>query len=77
MKQDKENNNNLEAGEEQLHELIKQAGEEVRLRNNEALARHLKMPQAAVAEGVERRKKSTKALASQKNLWAIRNRSLR
>ena len=47
-----------EAGEEQLNELIKQAGNEARARKKEALARHLKMLQAAVAEGVARRKNS-------------------
>jgi endonuclease III len=50
------NNQMQEAGEEQLNELIKQAGNEVRARKKEALARHLKMLQAAVDEGVARRK---------------------
>lgn len=47
-----------EAGEEQLNELIKQAGKEARSRKKEAFARHVKMLHAAVAEGVARRKNS-------------------
>ncbi len=50
------NNKTREAGEEQLNELIKLAGNEVRSQNKEALAQHLKRLQAAVAEGVARRK---------------------
>ena len=50
------NNQNQEPGEEQLNELIKQAGNEARARKKKAWARHLEMLQAAVAEGVARRK---------------------
>ncbi|MCP4149773.1 MAG: hypothetical protein GY757_18655 [bacterium] len=48
-----------EAGEEQLNELIKQAGNEARSRKKKAVARHLKRLQAAVDEGVARWKSST------------------
>ena len=57
MKEELDENNQIqEAGEEELNELIKQAGNEARSRKKEALARHLKKLQAAVAEGVARRK---------------------
>jgi hypothetical protein len=59
MKEGLDKNNQIqEVGEEQLNELIKQAGNEARSRKKKALARHLKMLQAAVAEGVARRKNS-------------------
>ena len=59
MKEGSDKNNQIqEAGEEQLNELIKQAGKEARARKKEALARHLKMLKAAVVEGVARRKNS-------------------
>lgn len=45
-----------EAGVEQLNELMKLVGEEVRARSKKAKARHLERLQAAVAEGVARRK---------------------
>ena len=54
------NNEIQEAGEEQLNEHIKLAGKEARSRRKEALARHVKMREAAVAEGVARRKIKTK-----------------
>jgi hypothetical protein len=54
--QDELDKNNQEAGEEQLHELIKQAGNEARSRKKQVSERHLEMLQAAVAEGVARRK---------------------
>lgn len=55
---DYQNNKHQEVGEEQLTALIKQAGDEARARKREALNRHLKMLQAAIAEGVSRRKDS-------------------
>lgn len=59
MKEGLDKNNQIqEAGEEQLNELIKQAGNEARTRQKEAWARHLEMLRAAVAEGVARRKNS-------------------
>ena len=59
MKEGSDKNNQIpEAGEEQLNELIKQAGNEARSRKKEAFERHLKMLEAAVAEGVARRKNS-------------------
>ncbi len=59
MKEGLDKNNQIqEAGEEQLNELIKEAGNEARARRKEAWARHLEMLQAAVAEGVARRKNS-------------------
>jgi vacuolar-type H+-ATPase subunit H len=45
-----------EPGEEQLNELIKQAGNQARARKKDALIRHQKMLQDAVSEGVSRRK---------------------
>jgi hypothetical protein len=57
MKEELDENNQIqEAGEEELNELIKQAGNEARSRKKEALERHLKMLQTAVAEGMARRK---------------------
>ncbi len=47
-----------EAGEEQLNALIKQAGDEARLRKRKALERHFKMLRSVVAEGMSRRKES-------------------
>ncbi len=45
-----------EPGEEQLHELIKEAGDKVRAENKEVKELHLKRLKEAVAEGVARRK---------------------
>lgn len=55
------NNKRQEAGEEQLTALIKQAGNEARMRKRKALQRHFKMLRAVIAEGVSRRKKSIHA----------------
>ena len=53
MKERSDKNSDIEeAGEAQLHELIKQAGNEVRSQNKKALADHLKRLQAAVDEGM-------------------------
>ena len=52
------NNKHQEVGEEQLTVLIKQAGDEARVRKREALDRHFKMLRAVIAEGVSRRKES-------------------
>lgn len=46
-----------ETEEEQLNQLIKQAGEEARSRKKKALALHYKKIKAVVAEGVNRRQK--------------------
>lgn len=53
-----QDNKHQEAGEEQLADLIKQAGEVARLRKREALDRRFKMIQAVIAEGLSRRKES-------------------
>jgi len=53
-----QDNKHQEAGEEQLAALIKQAGEEARVRKREALDRHFKMLQTVIAEGLSRRKDS-------------------
>ena len=53
-----QNNKHQEVGEEQLTVLIKQAGDEARLRKREALDRHFKMLRAVIAEGVSRRQES-------------------
>ena len=53
-----QNNKHQEVGEEQLTVLIKQAGDEARVRKREALDRHFKMLRAVIAEGVSRRKES-------------------
>ncbi len=53
-----QDNKHQEVGEEQLTVLIKQAGDEARVRKREALDRHFKMLQAVIAEGVARRKES-------------------
>ncbi len=50
------NNKYEEVGEEQLAVLIKEAGEEARKRKKEAMERHFKMIEAAIAEGLSRRK---------------------
>jgi hypothetical protein len=52
------NNKHQEVGEEQLTVLIKQAGDEARVRKREALDRHFKMLRAVIAEGVSRRQES-------------------
>lgn len=52
------NNQTQEPGEAQLNKLIKQAGQQARSRKKKVLAQHIKMLQAAVDEGVARRKKS-------------------
>ncbi|MDQ1351371.1 MAG: hypothetical protein QG657_1673 [Acidobacteriota bacterium] len=57
----KRNMKHEEAGEEHLAVLIKQAGEEARKRKREAMDRHFKMLQSAIAEGLSRRKESIKA----------------
>jgi len=44
-----------ETGEEQLNQLIKQAGEEARSRKKKALALHYIKIKSVVAEGVNRR----------------------
>ncbi len=41
-----------ETGEEQLRQLIEQAGDEARSRKKEALAIHYKKLKAAIAEGI-------------------------
>ena len=56
-----QNNKHQEVGEEQLTDLIKQAGDEARLRKREALDRHFKMIRVVIAEGVSRRKESIQA----------------
>ncbi len=56
-----QDNKYQEVGEEQLSVLVKQAGDEARLRKREALDRHFKMLQAAIAEGLSRRKESIQA----------------
>ena len=43
---------NQEDGEEQLLELIKQAGNEARARKQETMSRHFDRIRAAIAEGV-------------------------
>ncbi len=48
------NKNKQEPGEEQLSLLIKQAGDESRARNREAMERHMEKLRAAIAEGVAR-----------------------
>lgn len=53
-----QDNKHQEIGEKQLTVLIKQAGEEARLRKREALERHFKMLRTVIAEGMARRKKS-------------------
>ena len=53
-----QDNKHQEVGEEQLAILIKQAGEEARARKREAMDRHFKRLESAIAEGVSRRKKS-------------------
>ena len=52
-----QNNQHQEDGEEQLAILISQAGEEARARKREALDRHFKRIQEAIAEGMSRRQK--------------------
>lgn len=54
----KSTDNNQEAGDEQLFELIKQAGNEARIRKQEAMARHFDRLRAAIAEGVSVRQDS-------------------
>ncbi len=49
-------NKHEEVGEEQLTVLMKQAGEEARKRRREAMEQHFKMIEAAIAEGLSRRK---------------------
>ena len=44
-----------ETGEEQLSQLIKQAGDEARARKKKAMALHYKKLKAVIAEGVARR----------------------
>jgi len=56
-----QDNTYQEVGEEQLEALVKQAGDDARIRKREALDRHFKMLQAAIAEGVSRRKESIRA----------------
>ena len=53
-----QDNKHQEVGEEQLTVLIKQAGDEARVRKREALDRHFKMLRAVIAEGVSRRQES-------------------
>ncbi len=52
----KRNSEEQEAGEAQLNELIKEAGDVVRSQNKKAKARHLERLREAVNEGVARRK---------------------
>ncbi|MEA2082845.1 MAG: hypothetical protein U9O82_01110 [Thermodesulfobacteriota bacterium] len=54
----KPNDTDQEAGEEQLFELIKQAGNEARIRKQEAMARHFDRLRAAIAEGILRKQDS-------------------
>ena len=49
---------NQEAGEAQLFELIKQAGNEARARKREAMARHFHRLQASIEEVVSRKQDS-------------------
>ena len=56
-----QDNTYQEVGEEQLEVLVKQAGDDARIRKREALDRHFKMLQAAIAEGMSRRKESIRA----------------
>lgn len=50
-----------EDGVEQLAVLIQEAGDEARKRKQEAMERHFKMIEAAIVEGLSRRKESLKA----------------
>lgn len=50
------NDTDQNAAEEQLFELIKQAGDEARIRKKEAMARHFERLRAAVEEGVLQRR---------------------
>lgn len=53
-----QDNKDEEDGVAQLAILIKEAGEEARKRKKEAMERHFKMIEAAIAEGLSRRKES-------------------
>ena len=51
-------NKKHEAEEEQLFQLIKQAGEDARSRKREAMARHINKLQAVISEAVSRKNNS-------------------
>lgn len=53
-----QNNNHQEDGEEQLAALIKQAGEEARLRKRQAMDQHFKKLRTVIAEGASRWRES-------------------
>jgi hypothetical protein len=52
----KQDNKYEEDGVEQLAVLMQEAGEEARKRKKEAMERHFKMIEAAIAEGLSRSK---------------------
>lgn len=51
-------NKKHEAEEEQLFQLIKQAGEDARSRKRKAMARHINKLQAVISEAVSRKNNS-------------------
>ncbi len=52
----KHNNKDIEAGEEQLFTLIKQAGEEARLKKREAMEQHFNKLRNIIIEATARKK---------------------